>query len=552
MKSKPTVQIVRFNTLTFHTEHFGDRNNPTCLLIAGAMAPARFWTDIFCDLLVNSGFFVIRYDHRDIGESCAVDWQTHPYTLSDLAHDAISILGAYGIQQAHFVGHSMGGYIAQTIALEFPKNTLSICSISAGPIGATKDTDHPLSDEEQTILAKTWDIMLSRQDGPSKETKIQSFLPIWKYLNGKFPFDEEMAYAYTKDLILRSQHPIRAGNNHELVMRSLDIEKSKNILQKVDLPTLIIQGTADPLVLPRNGAALSSAIPKSHLTMISGMGHMFFDRGLEKEMADLICSHMKNTSRNILERNMLLHMTYFAGKMPQIKMLPYEDVAIIRSDISDDMFNYVLSARFTKENVARRVDQVIHMFQEHDLPFSWWVGESDSPTDLKNELCQQGLMFKEKDVGMILDLQSFFPKTKSQLHFKRVSSAGALQDFGDIILAIGGHPECYERIYRHIPLSILQENSLLQMHIAYLEGRPIVSGILVLGDNMGGIYYVATVPEERGKGYGTAMMEHLLNLAKQRGYFLAGLEASHEGLNLYKRLGFKEVCIFEEYAWTKQ
>ena len=60
MKSKPTVQIVQFDDLTFHTEHFGDRNNPTCLLIAGAMAPARFWTDTFCNLIVNYGFFVIR------------------------------------------------------------------------------------------------------------------------------------------------------------------------------------------------------------------------------------------------------------------------------------------------------------------------------------------------------------------------------------------------------------------------------------------------------------------------------------------------------------
>lgn len=551
MESKPTVQIVRCDDLTFYTEHFGDRNNPACLLIAGAMAPARFWTDTFCDLIVNSGFFVIRYDHRDIGESCAIDWQTHPYTLSDLARDAISILDAYGIRQAHFVGHSMGGYIAQTIALEFPKNTLSICSISAGPIGATKDTDHPLTDEEQATLAKTLDIMLSRQDGPSKETMIQSFLPIWKYLNGEFPFDEKMAYVYTRDLILRSHHPIRAGNNHELVMRSLEIEKSRNILHKIDLPTLIIHGTADPLVLPRNGAALASAIPKSHLTMISGMGHMLFDCGLEKGITDLISTHMKNAPRNILERNMLLHMTYFAGKMPQIKILPHEDVAIIRSDISDDMFNYVLSARFTKENVSRRVDQVIHMFQEHNLPFSWWVGESDSPSDLKNELCQQGLMFKEKDTGMILNLQSFSLKTESQLHFKQVNNEKALKDFGDIILAIGGHPECYERIYRHLPLSILQKNSPLQIHIAYLGDKPIVSGILVLGDNIAGIYYVATIPDERGKGYGTAMMEHLLNLAKQWGYFLAGLEASHEGLNLYKRLGFKEVCIFEEYAWKK-
>lgn len=244
-------------------------------------------------------------------------------------------------------------------------------------------------------------------------------------------------------------------------------------------------------------------------------------------------------------------MTYFAGKMPQIQLIPQEDVVVIRSDISDDMFNYVLSACFTKENVAQRVNQVIRMFQEHNLPFSWWVGESDLPSDLKQELCRQGLVFKEKDIGMMLDLKSFSPKTESQLYFKQVGTAETLKDFGDIILAIGGHPESYERIYRYIPLTILQENSPLQMHIAYLGDKPIVSGILVLEDNMAGIYYVATIPDERGKGYGTAMMEYLLNLAKQRGYFFAGLEASHEGLNLYKRLGFKEICVFEEYAWTK-
>ena len=153
---------------------------------------------------------------------------------------------------------------------------------------------------------------------------------------------------------------------------------------------------------------------------------------------------------------------------------------------------------------------------------------------------------------MILNLKSFLPKAQSPLHFKKVDNSKRLKDFATIILAIGGHPECYEQIYRNIPFSILQENSPLQMHIAYSANKPIVTGILVLSSNMAGIYYVATVPEERGKGYGTAMMHYLLNFAKQKGYFLAGLEASDEGLNLYKGLGFKEVCIFEEYGWTKQ
>lgn len=548
MMLSATPKTVQIKDLSFYTEHFGNSANPACLLIAGAMAPARFWTDTFCSHLANHGFFVIRYDHRDIGTSSGVDWKKAPYGLSDLARDAIAILDAYKIGQAHFIGHSMGGYIVQAIALEFSKRTLSICAISAGPIGATKETDHPLTDQEQAIQNRTWDIMLSRKDGPSKESMIQSFLPVWKYLNGHFSLDEPLANSYTRDLILRSHHPIQAGNNHELVMRSLNLEKSRGVLQKIDVPALVIQGEADPLVLPRDGQALAHAIPGSNLALIPGMGHMFFHRELEERIAALLTHHIQNAPCNMLERNMHLQMTYFAGKMPCIEALSEPDVTVVQGNIPDDMFNYVLSARFTKENAAKRIQHVIQIFQKRHLPFSWWVGKSDTPSNLGDELSRHGLTFKEKDVGMILELKHFHPKSSSDLRFDRVHSPKALKDFGNIILAIGGHPECYDRIYRHIPLSLLQEGAPLEMHIAYLGDQPVVSGILVLGGNLAGIYYVATLPDQRGKGYGTAMMEYLLGRAKQKGYFLAGLEASHEGLSLYKRLGFKEICIFNEYA----
>ena len=116
------------------------------------MATCRFWTDAFCKFLASRGFFVIRYDHRDSGESSAVE---QPYELIDLARDAVGILDGYGIEQAHFVGHSMGGFIVQAIALEFPKRTLSICAISAGPISASKETDATLSPQEEEIHHKT-------------------------------------------------------------------------------------------------------------------------------------------------------------------------------------------------------------------------------------------------------------------------------------------------------------------------------------------------------------------------------------------------------------
>lgn len=290
MKGK--TRKVQIDHLFLHTEHFGKDTDPTCLLIAGAMATAHFWTDAFCQTLAENGFFVIRYDHRDIGESSAIDWQTTPYSLLDLAKDAIGVLDAYGIKQAHFIGHSMGGFVCQWIALKFPKRVLSITAISAGPIGATPETDLPLSKEENTIQEKTWEIFLNRKDGASREAQIQSFLPIWRYLNGRFPLDEEMANAYTRDLILRSYHPIRAGNNHELVMRNLELEKYRDILQNIHVPTLIIHGEEDPLSLPRDGQALAHAISEVKLIMIPGMGHMLFHRELEMKIAKLLVNHM--------------------------------------------------------------------------------------------------------------------------------------------------------------------------------------------------------------------------------------------------------------------
>ena len=88
-----------------------------CVLIAGAMAPGRFWTDTFCHALAKEACLVIRYDHRDSGLSSSVDWKTAPYNLTDLAADTIYLLDGYGIDTAYFVGHSMGGHICQQLTL---------------------------------------------------------------------------------------------------------------------------------------------------------------------------------------------------------------------------------------------------------------------------------------------------------------------------------------------------------------------------------------------------------------------------------------------------
>lgn len=204
---------------------------------------------------------------------------------------------------------------------------------------------------------------------------------------------------------------------------------------------------------------------------------------------------------SMLENNMHLHMTYFAGKAPNVELIPANDVTVVRSAINDDMFNYVLSARFTEHNAAARIEHVIRLFQEHSRPFSWWVGESDTPISLKDELSRHGLIFKEQDVGMILELHHFHPQAASRLNFKQVLQQQDLKEFGSIIQAIGGHPECYDRIYRHIPLNALREGCPLEMHVAYLESTPIATGVLVLDGSIAGIYYVAVIQKTPSASY---------------------------------------------------
>lgn len=253
-----------------------------------------------------------------------------------------------------------------------------------------------------------------------------------------------------------------------------------------------------------------------------------------------------------MEANMHLHMTYFAKYLPALELVFEPDVTVIRSEIPDDTFNYVLFAKFRENNVHNRAAHVISLYKKHHLPFSWWIGESDTPPGLASALSKEGLGFKEENVGMYLECDSFQTKTHTPLlKFQRVFSLKELQDFCQIIVEIGGNPQAFDLIYRQLPQVLYTEGACFEMHVGYVSELPVVTGVLVLDANVAGIYYVATAPSQRKKGYGTAMMEYLLDRAKTEGYSVATLQASHEGKNLYKRLGFKEVCTFKEYAWRE-
>jgi RimJ/RimL family protein N-acetyltransferase/GNAT superfamily N-acetyltransferase len=250
-----------------------------------------------------------------------------------------------------------------------------------------------------------------------------------------------------------------------------------------------------------------------------------------------------------MEVNMHLQMTYFAKYIPDIKLIFEPDVTIICSEINDDTFNYVLSARFTETNVKERILYVSELYRRMQLPFSWWTGPFDTPDNLCDVLISLGFHLKEENIGMNKKLDDLVPSSKKhELHFVRVTSPLQLKNFSDVVVSAGMHLYAYEKIYSKLPPILYQEGAGFEMHIAYLNSIPVVTGILVLHANVAGIYYIITVPDQRKRGHGTAMMEYLLSKAKSKGYHMATLQASKNRKNLYEQLGFKECCIFKEYA----
>ncbi|MCP5469290.1 MAG: GNAT family N-acetyltransferase [Chlamydiales bacterium] len=246
---------------------------------------------------------------------------------------------------------------------------------------------------------------------------------------------------------------------------------------------------------------------------------------------------------NAMEVNMQLHMTYFAKYVHAMEIVYEPDVVVVRSDLPDDTFNYVLGARFAQNEVRKRVQEVCAHFQN---PFSWWVGESDEPHNLQEELKACGLEPKEEDVGMRLFLEGIdFEREIEELSIERAFS---LKDFAQVFLSIGAFPEAYEEFFSKIPHSLYGKGAPFEFYVGYIEGEPVVAGILVLHANVGGIYYVMTDPSFRRRGYGSEMMKSLTMRAKERGYHLCTLQASASGRSLYERLGFERICLFVEYS----
>ena len=245
------------NGIELEYETFGDPSATPLLLIAGLGAQLLSWDEDFCRLLASRGFYVIRFDNRDVGLST---WMDGEYALDDMAADAAGLLDALRIPAAHVVGASMGGFIAQLVALNHPDRVRTLTSIMSGPNG----DDHVAPTDEARAL-------LLRPPGATRDELIATGLRSKKTLLGPDdPFDEGYETTRIAAAVDRAYNP--AG-----FMRQLQAigaaEGRLDRLAKLRVPALVIHGDADILVPVENGRNVAAAIPGARLIEIRGMGH---------------------------------------------------------------------------------------------------------------------------------------------------------------------------------------------------------------------------------------------------------------------------------------
>ena len=265
---------VKANGIDIVYDTFGDPSAPPMLLVMGLGGQLIDWDDEFCAALAVCGYWVIRFDNRDIGLSTKFDdagipdipamFQgapiQPPYTLRDMAADAVGLLDALDIESAHVVGISMGSMIAQEMAIGWPDRVRTLTSI----MSSTGDPTLPPPQPEAMAVLMT-------PPPADRESAIQSSLHTWRVLNGPaFPIDEERVRTRAGKSFDRGLSP--AGMMRQLAA-IIGSGSRREALTAVSVPTLVIHGDADPLVPVQAGIDTAEAVPGAELLTIEGMGH---------------------------------------------------------------------------------------------------------------------------------------------------------------------------------------------------------------------------------------------------------------------------------------
>jgi pimeloyl-ACP methyl ester carboxylesterase len=284
------IQRARVGDLDLAYETFGDAGDPPVLLVMGLATQMIGWPDDFCAGLAARGHFVVRFDNRDIGLSTHLhsagaadvlavlggDTSSVPYALADLADDTVGLLDALGLDAVHVVGASMGGMIAQLVALRHPERVRSLTSIMS------TTGDPTVGGPSEAALA----VLLAPPAG-DREGAVRRVVDTYRVIGSPgFEFDESSVRDRAGLSFDRAYDPAGVARQLGAVLTTPD---RTHDLKAVSVPTLVIHGSEDALVNVSGGRATAAAVPGAELLVVEGMGHDL-PREVWPEITDRVCA----------------------------------------------------------------------------------------------------------------------------------------------------------------------------------------------------------------------------------------------------------------------
>jgi pimeloyl-ACP methyl ester carboxylesterase len=277
-----TEKVVASGDAEICTEAFGEPDHAPVLMIMGAMASMLWWPDGLCAGLARRERFVIRYDNRDTGRSTSYEAGAPPYTVDDLVDDAAAVLDGYGVDRAHVVGMSMGGAIAQLVALEHRPRVASLTAISTSGVDGA-DPELPGPDPEYLEHAAAFEEL----DWSDAEALAELLVRDARQIAGsRHRFDEAAARDLVRRDLRRTANP-QSLANHGILSGG---EGRQDSLADINLPLLVIHGTDDPVMPYAHGVALANSVPGARLVPIEGGGHELHERDWD-QIIDALVDH---------------------------------------------------------------------------------------------------------------------------------------------------------------------------------------------------------------------------------------------------------------------
>jgi pimeloyl-ACP methyl ester carboxylesterase len=279
------VEVAQANGIDIAYQTFGALTGRPLVLVMGAGVQMLGWHEDLCQAFVDRGFFVVRFDNRDVGLSthlhhvvpdvpaaAAGDLSSAAYTLEDMADDVAGLLDALGLPSAHVLGASLGGMVAQTLAVRHPDRVRSLTSIMAAP-----------------VLSVNWTLVPAAGAATSREEYIEQALQMARMFRSPgYALDEQWLADVAGRSYDRAFDP--AGRLRQLLAAVASGDRTEQ-LRSIRVPTLVVHGEADPVVSVAGGRATAAAVPGAELLVLPGMGH-----GLPRELWPTIADAVVRTA----------------------------------------------------------------------------------------------------------------------------------------------------------------------------------------------------------------------------------------------------------------